>query len=256
MAGGIKGSFDKSNIKVKAQTGKIKSPKSPSTKNHKSSSKKATTSTPKSSKSKSSSTNQSKKSSNLVYDRAAVKRANERLRKMEKVYTHHGSPLAEYNTAYQTRKHDLEMNEKSGGSIFKRDKTGIGVRYLSEKEFNQLNNNDKKRFLKNLQNWLDADSSQKSTFDAAVDANYDIMNKAHGLAEKGISKDDWLDVLRVYHTRIVPVDNSHYGSKVIIDAIENLNIPKLNVIDLEKAMELIVSSRMSEIPEEWFSTNY
>lgn len=261
MAGGIKNNFIKTgnNVtpkKVKARKTKSTNPRTVKTQNAKrAKTAKAPKFTTKESTDKTKTTTK-EPGLDLTYDRAAVKRANERLRKMEKIYTYHGSPLAEYNTAYQTRKHDFEMNEKSGGSIFKRDKTGLGIRYISEKEFNKLNRSDQKRFLKNLYNWLDADSSQKSTFKAAVKNNYKIMNTHYDLVEKGISEDDWLEVLRVYHTRIVPVDNSHYGSHVIIDAIENLNIPKLSVIDLEKAMQLIISSRMSDIPEEWFSTNY
>ena len=269
MAGGNKGNSKKTggNLKIKHVNIKLPQgvkPRKANT-NH-SSNKTIKASLPKSSNGKSTqepkskttktSTDKSNKTSDLIYDRAAVKRANERLRKMEKVYTYRGSPLAEYNTAYQTRKHDLEVNEKSGGSIFKRDTTGIGVRYLSEKEFNKLNKTDKKRFIKNLQNWLDADSSQKSSFEKAVKDNYNNMNSHYNLAGKGISADDWLEVLRVYHTKIVPTDNSHYGSKVIIEAIQNLDIPNLSPKDLEKAMQYIISGRQDKIEKEWWQKNY
>lgn len=259
MAGGIKNNFNKTgnNVtpkKVKDRKTKSTNPRTAKTQNAKrpktGKTPRFTTSTEKTK------TTTKEPGLELTYDRAAVKRANERLRKMEKVYKYRGSALAEYNTAYQTRKHDFEMNEKSGGSIFKRDKTGLGIRYISEKEFNKLNRADKERFIKNLYNWLDADSSQKGSFDRAVTSNYNIMNAHYDLASKGIGKDDWLEVLRVYHTKIVPNDNTHYGSHVIIEAIQNLDIPNLSPKDLEKAMQYIISGRQDKIEKEWWQQTY
>lgn len=195
-----------------------------------------------------------KKKPDLSYDKAAVKRANERLRAMRLKYTDPktGRPLYQENTAYLTRERDAIAEADSGvPSIYGFTKSGA-VKYVSKKDFDKLSDTDKERFNRSLYSWLNADSSTKTGLQQAIDNNYELNKDQNALEEKGVTKDMWSNILYIYHNKIVPNDNSHYGSKVIIDATVALNgETMLSARDLEKAMTLIVNGRVGDIPKDW-----
>lgn len=83
------------------------------------------------------------------FPKALLKAANERLRKLEKV-----SGLAEGNVMYQSMKNKMMSKPKKEGIIFKRDKTGKGVRFISERDFNKLTEDQQKYYLARLEGFM------------------------------------------------------------------------------------------------------
>ena len=84
-----------------------------------------------------------------TFPKALLKAANERLRKLEKV-----TGYAKGNVLYQNMKNKMMNKPKKEGIIFKSDKTGRGVRFISEREFNKLTPEQQAYYMARLEGFM------------------------------------------------------------------------------------------------------
>lgn len=122
---------------------------------------------------------------NIEYDRAKVKRLNERFRKLEKVYK-----KADSSVAYQTALHYATGTSQSKFWNVKFNEVHsdeVQLRMLNKTDFEKLSDADKQRFNEVLDNLLNAKTTTKIGMEEVESKSYRSFLKNHDLSEDQLS---------------------------------------------------------------------
>lgn len=122
---------------------------------------------------------------NIEYDRAKVKRLNERFRKLEKVYK-----KADSSVAYQTALHYATTTKQRKFWNVKFDSAhsdDVQLRMLNKTDFEKLSLEERQRFNEVLDNLLNAKTTTKLGIEQVENKSYMSFLRNHGLSEDQLS---------------------------------------------------------------------
>lgn len=192
------------------------------------------------------------------YDSRLRKIANERLRKLEKMTSNNGIPLKEYSYKYAeleeyANKHSFTPEDSPFVDAFDGQ-----VRFVGKRMFDQFTDAQKIEYNKMLWKFLEADTSTLGGLKAAAQRNYENLDNIYDLANRGISQDYAMEIIRIYNTKIKPNNQTHYGSTIILvsyDQIDWNNVKDMEnrmgmstaLKELDKTLMLMNDDRWSEI---------
>lgn len=190
---------------------------------------------------------------NTQYHSDLRKRANSRLRILETKYSETGHRYNEYSFKYQQLK---EASKTKGFVNFEDGK----LRFANDQEFAAMTNEEKIEYNKELWSFLSSDSSHVYGIDVGADENYKHLDEKYGLKERGITNDYAKEIIRVYNSQIAPNNQTHYGSDIILIALEETDWDEINKLkrdvgtnaalrEVEKIMMYMNADRWSEIPD-------
>lgn len=179
------------------------------------------------------------------YDKDLVKAANERLRKIEKVYN-----LTEDSNEYKlVRKYAVEY-PKTKGKIYKLGKDMKSVRFISESEFNKLSEKDKKYFLQTLSNFMQSSTSTKYGIESKYQKSYDTFMQHYGDKYPNLTKEQYKDFFRTYRDLANADKRNQFDYTTLVQTLEFVDIGEaMNQNQLETAMKYIATNRFHKIPK-------
>lgn len=190
---------------------------------------------------------------NTKYHSDLRRRANARLRTLEKEYSKTGHRYTDYSFKYQQLK---EASKTKGFVNFEDGK----LRFANDQEFAAMTNEEKIEYNEELWRFLSSDSSTIYGLNAGSDENYTNLNNKYNLEARGITKDYALEIIRIYNSQIAPNNQTHYGSDIILIMLNEVDWDEVNRLEkdvginaalreVEKVMMYMNADRWSEIPD-------
>ena len=190
---------------------------------------------------------------NTKYHSDLRRRANARLRTLEKEYSKTGHRYTDYSYKYQ----ELKEASKTKGFINFEDGK---LRFANDQEFAAMTNEEKTEYNKELWKFLSSDSSTVFGINAGSDENYTNLNNKYGLEARGITRDYAMEIIRIYNSQIAPNNQTHYGSDIILIMLNEVDWDEVNRLErdvgtnaalreVEKVMMYMNADRWSEIPD-------
>lgn len=201
---------------------------------------------------------QSKKASG-TFPKAMLKAANERLRKLEKV-----SGLAEGNVMYQSMKNKMMSKPKKEGIIFKSDKTGRGVRFISEREFNKLTPEQQAYYMARLEgfmgsSWSTAGGTKKirqkiseklKPQEEARERAFDTFRNRPEIRDKfpDLTYEQYKSLFEAYQ-RLRDVKGDHFKYDDLNMFLEYVRLDELKPDQIEEAMSFVKDDNWGELAD-------
>ena len=196
---------------------------------------------------------------NSNFPKALLKAANERLRKLEKV-----SGLAEGNVMYQSMKNKMMRKPKKEGIIFKSDKTGRGVRFISEREFNKLTPEQQAYYMARLEgfmgsSWSTAGGTKKirqkiseklKPQEEARERSFDTFRNRPEIRDKfpDLTYEQYKALFEAYQ-RLRDVKGDHFKYDDLTMFMEYVRLDQLKPDQIEEAMSFVKDDNWGELAD-------
>lgn len=194
-----------------------------------------------------------------TFPKALLKAANERLRKLEKV-----SGLAEGNVMYQSMKNKMMSKPKKEGIIFKRDKTGRGVRFISEREFNKLTPAQQAYYMARLEgfmgsSWSTAGGTKKirqkiseklKPQEEARERSFETFRNRPEIRDKfpDLTYEQYKALFEAYQ-RLRDVKGDHFKYDDLTMFMEYVRLDQLKPDQIEEAMSFVKDDNWGELAD-------
>lgn len=186
-----------------------------------------------------------KNTSIYSYNASSVKMANERLRKMEKVYktamdSYEYGQVMKYAVEYPTTK----------GRIYNVTKNGI--RFLNKTQFNKLDKKGKEYYNRILSQFLEAKTTTKTGLDERFSKAYNTFMKNYGHLQPDLSIEDYKQLFRTYRDMVEVDKNSHFGYNELSQMLNEVDINAVMTDNqLEMAMKYVSGNRLMSLPQKY-----
>ena len=194
-----------------------------------------------------------------TFPKALLKAANERLRKLEKV-----SGLAEGNVMYQSMKNKMMNKPKKEGIIFKRDKTGRGVRFISKREFNKLTPEQQAYYMARLEgfmgsSWSTAGGTKKirqkiseklKPQEEAREQSFETFRNRPEIKENlpDLTYEQYKSLFSAYE-KLKDVKGDHFKYDDLTMFLEYVNVDDLKPDQIEEAMSFVKDDDWGELAD-------
>lgn len=189
---------------------------------------------------------------NLIkYPKDIVKAANERLRKLEKVFkwgkNGETKSLAESSERYQNMLRYRESYPLTKGKIYTTDKEGKGLRFINATEFKKLSDQEKEYYVNELIKFMESASSTKTGIHEAHRKSYETFMKNNGSKVGNLTYDEYLEFFGQYNQKVVADANAHFSYTDLSKALFNIKIDvALRDNQLSDIMQKIHSGRRED----------
>lgn len=185
------------------------------------------------------------------YNKALVKAANERLRKIETVYK-----LTEDSNEYKLAKKYATEYSKTKGKIYdvkRLNKTkGKELRFISESEFKKLSPQEQKYFNEVLSNFMQASTSTKSGIESKYQKSYETFMLHYGDKYPNLSIEDYKEFFKTYRDLVNADTSNQFDYTTLVQTLEFVDIEQaLTQGQLEKAMRYVATNRFDKIPRRY-----
>lgn len=186
----------------------------------------------------------------IPYNKAVVKSANERLRKIEKVYN-----LVDDSNEYRmVKKYAIEY-PKTKGKIYRVGKDD-SIRFISEREFNKLSDKEKAYFNEVLNNFMSASTSTKQGIEEKYNKAYETFMEHYGTNYPNLTMDEYKDFFKTYRDLVSADKKNQFDYNVLVQSLEFIDIgTALNDNQLEQSMKYVATNRFNKIPKRYKLNN-
>ena len=194
-----------------------------------------------------------------TFPKAMLKAANERLRKLEKV-----SKLAEGNLLYQRMKNEMISKPKKEGKIFKTDRTGKGVRFVSESEYKKMTPAEQADYMRRLKgfmgsSWSTASGTKKARkkvsealkpHDEYRQSSYDTFMSRPEIKENmpDLTFEQYKSLFEAYG-KLQDVRGDHFKYDDLTMFLEYVNVDSLAPNQIEEAMSFVKDDNWGELAD-------
>lgn len=193
------------------------------------------------------------------YSKELVKSANERLRKLEKVYkftdkdTGRVYSMADWSNEYRmVKKYATEYPNSYKGKIYRVSDDGKSIRFISKSEYDKLSAEEKRYFNEVLQNFLNAETSKGSGVSEQIDKAYKTFMQNYGDKYASLSKMDYMELFTVYRDQVTADKANHFDYDSFARIITNLDVGALiNDRQLEEAIRYVETNNWHKIPRKY-----
>lgn len=185
------------------------------------------------------------------YPKDIVKAANERLRKLEKVFKwgngKKGNALSESSEIYQLMLKYKDSYHETKGKIYTTDKSGKGLRFINKSEFDKLSKEDKEYYIDRLIAFMESASSTKTGINEAHRKAYKSFMDKYGNKYPGLTYEQYGDMFSTYNSKVVDDNNAHYSYSDLSKALYNIRIDTaLRDKQFDRVMKLIHSGKKED----------
>ncbi len=160
-----------------------------------------------------------------------IKRANERLRKIEKVHK-----IADISQEYQLVKKYYEEYPNTKGRIYKPDTTGRGIRFISVSELNKIIEDMSPEkaaqfvhyYYSVIENFLASKTSTLKGVKEKTEKAYKTFMSNYG-GEKtfsGLTIDQYVNFFKIYRDMVKSDKEDSYGYNMLAEALEYVDISR------------------------------
>lgn len=137
---------------------------------------------------------------------ALVKAANERLRKLEKVFG-----LSQSSEIYQLMSKYKESYSKTKGKIYdQRPEYADKVRFINKQQFDKLSAEDKLYFIERINIFMSSATSTKTGIEAARSQSYKTFMKRYGAKYPNLTEEQYAAFFSTYNYNIVGDSETHF----------------------------------------------
>lgn len=215
------------------------------------------------------------------FDKAIVKSANERLRKLEKVYRTKDEPdqagvsYAELSNEYSLVKKYATEYRNNKGRIYKFvDKNGkktddmskaVGIRFISQKEYEDIlksiSNKEKRDeferyFKQTLDNFMNAQTTTASGIKEKIDKSFDTFMSHYGSKYQNMTQNTYLNFFKTYRDMVEADKSGHFGYDELSEALAWIDIDKaMSDNQMQTVLNYIQSNNWKDIPRRYFLSN-
>lgn len=183
----------------------------------------------------------------MPFQKSLVKSANERFRKLEKVYN-----LTDMSNEYNLAKKYATEQSKTKGQIYNQKllkEKGI-VRLVGEKKYNALSPKYKKLYNEVLQNILNASTTLPGGIEAKRQKSYNTFMQNYGDKYPDLSRADYERIFKTYRDLVNADKKGQFDYNTLVQTLEFIDIGEaLRQDQLERAMTYIAKSQMHKIPK-------
>lgn len=189
----------------------------------------------------------------LEYPRALVKRANERLRKLEKVYTDFaGEPYAVHSRAYEAtaRKAYDEYNRNGGQSrLFRISDRGDSIRFANKTTFDTFTEAEKEKYINYVKSFMESKTSTRIGYEDARDKAFNTF-KENNEQFQNMTREEYDKYWKIYNDQIRGQNGDHFGSgtenfDIFLARYDTLEM--LRADQLETAMNYAAAGRWTDL---------
>lgn len=183
------------------------------------------------------------------YDRALVKAANERLRKIESVYK-----LADDSNEYKLALKYATEYSKTKGKIYNQDilRDSHKVRFISESDFMKLSPQEQKYFNEVLSNFMQASTSTKTGIESKYQKSYETFMSHYGDKYPDLTMDQYKEFFRTYRDLANADKRNQFDYTTLVQTLEFVDIGQaLNQGQLATAMRYVATNRFDKIPRRY-----
>ena len=183
------------------------------------------------------------------YDRALVKAANERLRKIESVYK-----LADDSNEYKLALKYATEYSKTKGKIYNQDilRDSHKVRFISESDFMKLSPQEQKYFNEVLSNFMQASTSTKTGIESKYQKSYETFMSHYGENYSDLTIDQYKEFFRTYRDLVNADKRNQFDYTTLVQTLEFVDIGQaLNQGQLATAMRYVATNRFDKIPRRY-----
>ena len=163
----------------------------------------------------------------LSYQSKLVKKANERLRKLESVHKEMYSlkgiqfDFAQLSRAYRDIKKYAEGTwGKNKPQIYRIDEETGAIRFLTKSQYNELTDEGKKYYIDMLNQFLENQTSTKMGVEQAYIDAYNTFRK-NNPQFTNMTFQDYMEAWKVYNDNVKADESNHFGYGKIIKLIKN-----------------------------------
>lgn len=140
------------------------------------------------------------------YPAALVKAANERLRKLEKVFG-----LSQSSEIYQLMTKYKTSYSKTKGKIYdQRPEYDDKVRFINKRMFDELSAEDKLYFIDRVNRFMESQTSTKSGIATARSQSYKTFMRRYGDKYPNLSEEQYAAFFSTYNYNIVGDSETHF----------------------------------------------
>ena len=182
----------------------------------------------------------------LSFQTKLVKKANERLRKLESVHTEFYAfkgvefDFSNLSSAYRSiQRYSEKPGTKNKPQIYRVDEETGAIRFLTKAQYDLLDEKGKKYYNDMLQQFLEDQTSTKMGVEQAYFDAYTKFKKNHP-KYTNMSFRDYMEAWRAYQDQVKADESNHFGYGKIITLIKDGkfnadNIEALSESQVEKA---------------------
>lgn len=200
-------------------------------------------------------TKRTKDISNLSVEQA-IKRANDRLRKIEAIDPNTREDLTQDSNEYRlARKYAIEQYN-SKGKIYQRKKLWEEdkLRFISYSEFLKLSKEDQKYYKNVLQNFLKASTTTKRGIAEKYEKAKKTFNDTYGT---DLTVEQYKDFFRKFRDLVQADYANHKAYNVLVQSLEFLDIESILTDDkLEQYLKYAYNNQWEKIPRKYRNKNY
>lgn len=216
------------------------------------------------------------------FDKSIIKSANERLRKLEKVYKtkkdkdSDGVTYAELSNEYSlVKKYATEYPNSKKGMIYKFvDKNGrktkdmskaVGVRFISKTEYDAIlkSISDKEKrdeferyFTQTLENFMNAKTSTAGGIKEKIDKSYETFMSHYGQKYQNMSQNTYLNFFKTYRDMVKADRSGHFGYDDLSEALAWIDIDQaMSENQMDTVLQYINTNQWKNIPRRFFLHN-
>lgn len=183
------------------------------------------------------------------YDRALVKAANERLRKIESVYK-----LVDDSNEYKLALKYATEYSKTKGKIYNQEilRDDHKVRFISESEYMKLSPQEQKYFNEVLSNFMQAATSTKSGIESKYQKSYETFMSHYGDKYPDLTMEQYKEFFRTYRDLANADKRNQFDYTTLVQTLEFVDIGQaLNQGQLATAMRYVATNRFDKIPRRY-----
>lgn len=184
------------------------------------------------------------------YPKADVKVANERFRKIEKVYK-----LTEDSNEYRlARSYATEYSNSMKGKIYDQERlyNDNALRLISEEDYNNLTLKEKKYFNEVLQNILNASTSTKKGIEEKYDKAWNTFKGNYGKKYPSLDKEGYIRFFKIYRNMVNADKKNQFDYNTLVQTLQYVDIGEaLRDDQLEQAMKYVATDRIHKIPRRY-----
>lgn len=200
-------------------------------------------------------TSRTKDISNLSVEQA-IKRANDRLRKIEAIDPNTREDLTQDSNEYRLARKYATEQYNSKGKIYQRKKLWEEdkLRFISYSEFLKLSKEDQKYYKNVLQNFLKAGTTTKKGIKEKYEKAKDTFNATYGTE---LTVDQYKDFFRKFRDLVQADYANHKAYNLLVQSLEFLDIESLLTDDnLEQYLKYAYNNQWEKIPRKYRNKNY
>lgn len=195
------------------------------------------------------------------YERSLVKTANERLRKIEKVYgltedSNEYRIVSKYAIEYPKTKGKIYRLLDEDGNRTNDPRKAVSIRFINKTEYEKLSVKEQRYFNEVLDKFLNASTTTKAGIESKYEKGYTTFMQNYGDKYKDMSINQYKDFFKIYRDMVNKDKKSHFDYNTLVQTLEYIDISTaMTDNQITQVMKYISTDRWNKIPRKYRLSN-